>query len=45
MFVTLDPGSVPAAVGVDGPLSQRRDNGYAPAGMTIGRGQVRMTFG
>lgn len=37
MFVTLNPGSVPAAVGVDEPLAEGRDNGHAPARMTIGK--------
>jgi NADPH-dependent 2,4-dienoyl-CoA reductase/sulfur reductase-like enzyme len=37
MFVTLNPGSVPAAVGMDEPLAQGRDNRHAPARMTIGK--------
>jgi len=34
MFVTLNPGSVPTAVGMDEPLAQCRDDRYAPARMT-----------
>ena len=37
MFVTLNPCSVPTAVGMDEPLAQCRDDGCAPARMTIGK--------